>query len=29
VAFTGLGEPLWNPVLRHEPSASPVRVDLG
>jgi hypothetical protein len=29
VAFTGLGAPLWNPVLRQEPSASPVRVDLG
>jgi hypothetical protein len=29
VSFAGLGAPLRNPVLRHEPSASPVRVDLG
>jgi hypothetical protein len=29
VAFTGLGASLWNPVLRHEPCAGPVRVDLG
>jgi hypothetical protein len=29
VAFAGLGAPLYNPVLRHEPSSSPVRVDLG
>ena len=29
VSFTGLGAPLLNPVARHEPSASPLRVDLG
>ncbi len=29
VAFAGLGASLWNPVLRQEPCASPVRVDLG
>ncbi|HEV3259062.1 MAG TPA: AraD1 family protein, partial [Gemmataceae bacterium] len=29
VSFQGLGAPLRNPVLRHEPSATPVRVEVG